>query len=428
MASYWRRSCGGARLRRARRFRAQRARCYIDAALIDLDHNATTPLDPRVADAMAQWLASTDTRRNPSSVHRLGQAARADIEDARRRVAAAVGADAMDVTFCSGGTEADALAVLGVARALRRRGQPWGLLTSPLEHAAVIESAKRLRDEGGCVAFVDVDARGRIAADHVAAMLGQAPEIGLVSLAAANHELGNLYDVRGFVEAARRQDRPVLVHTDAVQALGKVPVDFSAWDVDALSISAHKVGGPTGVGALIHRRELDIASLWGGGSQERGRRPGTEAALSIHGFGRAADLVADRVAASSAVTALRQRLQYGLRHLNVPGITVDVLGDDERHVGNTLCVRFAGCRGELVMINLDLAGIAVSTGSACSVGRVEPSPVVRALGFDAAAAQSVVRFSLGPENTRDDIDAVLAVLPAVLARVRGVAESEGVAL
>ncbi|TPV95042.1 MAG: cysteine desulfurase [Myxococcales bacterium FL481] len=374
---------------------------------------------------MSQWLQETDHRRNPSSVHRPGQLARADLEAARRRIAAALGAEPMEVTLCSGGTEADALAVLGVCRAQRAKAGRAGLLTSPLEHAAVLQSARRLAHDGVAVRFVDVDQVGRIRPEAVAAALARWPDIGVVSLSAANHELGNRYDIPSFVAAAREVSPDVVMHTDAVQAWGKVPVDFAGWGVDALSVSAHKIGGPAGVGALVHRRDLELSPLFGGGAQERGRRPGTEAAVLIQGFAAAAGGVPERLEAAPAVRSLRDRLRDGLLALSRPSREIEVLGDVDEHVGNTVLARFEGCRGELVMMNLDLEGIAVSTGSACSVGRVEPSPVVLALGHPATAANSVVRFSLGPENQAHEIERVLAVLPPVLERVHRASMTDG---
>jgi cysteine desulfurase len=385
-----------------------------------LDHNASAPLDPRVAAGMRSLL--DEPGANPSSVHRRGQRARAVLEGARRRVAAAVGAQPLEVTFTSGGTEADGLAVLGVARALRRKGQPHGVLTSALEHPAVREAVAVLERDGHPRVLVANDGEGRIHPDAVAQTLGRHPEVGLVTLAAANHELGNAYDVAAIVAAVRELRPDVLVHTDAVQAFGKVPVDFDGWGVDLLSVSAHKVGGPAGIGALVHRRHQVIEPLLAGGHHERGRRPGTENLLGAHGFGIAAELAAnERADRHARCRDLRARFLEGLGAVE----GARVLGDPDLHVGNTALVAFEDCDGELLMMNLDLAGFAVSTGAACTAGTLEPSPVVLGLGLGESAARSTLRVSVGPGSEEADIDGLLAALPEVVARVRAAREDAG---
>jgi len=381
--------------------------------VIDLDHNATTPPDPRVRAAMAELLRREDLG-NPGSQHARGRAAREVVEAARRRVAAALGAEPLGVTFTAGGTEADNLAVLGVARALRAAGRPHGVLGSPLEHPAVAAAVARLAAEGHPVELVSVDGAGRIDPDEVGQRLRACPELGLVSLSAANHELGNAYDVSALVAAVRAARPEVAIHVDAVQAVGKLPVSLAAWGVDALSVSGHKLGGPAGVGALVHRRELRVEPLGRGGQQERGRRPGTEATWLVHGFGLAVELAAaEQPQRRAGMAAQRQRLLEGVR-----GLGARIHGDLERHAGNTLNVGFPGCPGELVMMALDLEGIAVSTGAACSSGLAEPSPVLRALGQPPQQAREAVRLSLSPATTDAEIDAVLAALAAVLPRIR----------
>ena len=380
--------------------------------MIDLDHNAGTALDARVGRAMAELLVREDLG-NPSSLHRRGQAARAVVERARRRVAAAVGAEPLEVTFTSGGTEADALAVLGSGRALRRAGQPCGVLTSPLEHPAVLGAARQLEREGHALAMVQPDVAGRITSDAVRAALDVLPEVGLVSLAAANHELGNAYDIAGLAAAVREAAPAAVLHTDAVQALGRVPVNRAAWHVDLLSISAHKIGGPRGIGALVHAKSVAVDPLFGAGHHERGRRPGTEAVLLIHGFGLAAELAeAERQATSAHTRKLRQRLIDGLTALGGR-----IHGDPVEHVGNTVTTAFPGADGHLLMIALDLDGIAVSTGAACDAGSAQPSAVLLALGHTDDAAASV-RVSLSPRSTVADVDGLLEALPRLLARQR----------
>ena len=393
--------------------------CYLGpppGTMIFLDHNATTPLDPRVLERMVAVLGDPALQGNPSSVHAAGQRARGVVERARRGLAAALGCEPLEITFTSGGTEADNLAVLGVGRALRAAGRPCGVLTSPLEHPAVLSAAQQLGREGHPVALVPVDGAGRIAPAAVEAIARDRPEIGLVSLAAVNHEIGNAYPVAALAAAARRGRPEALVHCDAVQALGRVPVDFAGWGVDLLSVSAHKIYGPKGIGALIHRRHLEVAPLFYGGHQERGRRPGTEAPATIAGFARAAELAAaelgERAARARAATA---RLRAGLRDIQ----GARVLGDPEGELGCTTCATFAGCEGQLLLINLDLAGICVSTGAACSAGSLGPSPALLALGLSPEEAGSALRISTGKDTTDAEIDALLAALPEAIARVRG---------
>jgi len=383
-----------------------------------LDHNATTPLDPRVRDVVIAVLGDAALQANPSSVHGPGQRARAVVEQARRAVARAVGAAPLEVTFTSGGTEADNLALLGAARALRAAGRPAGVLTTAIEHPAVLATARALAQEGHPLVLLPVDRCARIDPGALDGLLRAHPEVGLVSLAAANHELGNIYDLPALVRVVRDAAPHALVHSDAVQAFGKIPVDLRGWDLDLLSLSAHKIHGPKGVGALVHRRGLAIDPMLHGGAQERGRRPGSESVALLAGFGVAAGLaVAELEARASHCAALVERLRDGLRRL--PG--AEIHGDPERNTGTTVNVGFAGCDGQLLLINLDLAGIAVATGAACSSGSLAPSPVLLAMGFEPAQARSALRISVGKDTRVDDIDALLAALPEVLARVRGAA-------
>ena len=383
-----------------------------------LDHNATTPLDPRVRDAVISVLCDDRLQANPSSVHGPGQRARAVVEQARRAVARAVGAAPLELTFTAGGTEADNLAILGAARALRAAGRPFGVLTTTIEHPAVLAAARALAREGHTLVQLPVDGRGRVDPDRLAALLRDNPQVGLVSLAAANHELGNAYDIPALVRVVREAAPGALVHSDGAQALGKMSVDLHAWDLDLLSLSAHKIHGPKGVGALVHRRGLTLAPVLHGGPQERGRRPGSESTALIAGFGVAAELAErEREARRAHTLALVERLRDGLERL--PGVTIH--GDRERCTGTTVNAGFAGCDGQLLLINLDLEGFAVATGAACASGSLEPSPVLLACGLDPAAARSALRISVGKDNDVADVDALLATLPELLGRVRGAA-------
>jgi cysteine desulfurase len=295
------------------------------------------------------------------------------------------------------------------------------LLCTVIEHPAVLGAGERLAAEGIGQAFVAVDERGRLAPEAVVAALRANPELGVVSIAAANHELGNRFDIPAIVAAVRAEvERPIVIHSDAVQAFGKVPIAFDAWGLDLMSVSSHKIHGPKGVGALVHRPQLELEPLWLGGSQERGRRTGTESVIGIHGFGVAAGLVARELDERRNIfVPLRERLLAGLR-----ACVADVVihgepgGDHERTLGNTLMASIPGCNGELMLINLDLEGIAVSTGSACNSGKLSGSKVLHALGVAPELASSALRFSLGKDSRAEQVDVLLERLPAIVERVR----------
>lgn len=395
------------------------AKCPVARLMRYLDHNATTPLDSRARAAMERWFEQASWGGNPSSRHGLGREAREQLESARRQVAEATGATALGVTFTSGGTEADNLAVLGGVRGLKTQGRPSGLLTTRIEHPAVTSAARALATDGGAVTWFGVGSQGEIDLERLAETLAADPEIGFVSLAAANHELGNAYDVAQLVATIREIRPEIIIHCDAVQAMGKMAVDLEAWGVDMLSISAHKFGGPTGIGALVHRKTLKLAPCTFGGEQERGRRVGTENVIGIVGMGEAAIWTRCEWPERRAYTqALQQRLVTGLRAM---GARIHGFTDPEQSTGNTVNAAFSGCEGELVTIALDLEGFAVSTGTACSAGSSEPSPVLLGMGCSEQQAMEAIRFSLGPSNVVEDIDALLDLLPTVVDRIRGVA-------
>jgi tRNA (5-methylaminomethyl-2-thiouridylate)-methyltransferase len=380
---------------------------------IYLDHNATTPTRPEAVRAVAGALA--DLPGNPSSLHAAGRAARAAIEAARREVAALAGVAAEEIVFTSGGTEANNLGVRGLARAgAARRGAGAAarphVVSSPLEHPSVRGALEALAPDFD-VSFVAVGARGEITPEALAAALR--PETVLVTLAAANHELGNAYDVAALAAVARAHG--ALFHTDAVQAAGKLPLDLAAARVDAASLSAHKLGGPKGVGAVYVRRGLDLPPLLAGGHQEHERRPGTENVPGIVGFGVAARLAAaERDGVAARVRRLRDRLEERL--LAIPGARVH--GDLDRRVPGTCNVAFAGVPGQLLAIALDLEGVSVSTGAACTSGSLAPSPVLLALGLRAADAGEALRVSLGADTSDDEIERVAALMPSLVERVR----------
>ncbi|HYN03850.1 MAG TPA: cysteine desulfurase family protein [Vicinamibacteria bacterium] len=375
-----------------------------------LDHNATTPIDPLVLDAMLPFLR--DDYGNPSSLHWFGQRARGAVEEARGRVAELLGADPAEIVFTSGGSESDNAALRGAtAKAKPPRA---GVVCTAIEHHAVLNTAKALGEEGRPVAIVRVGEGGAVDAEELAASVSETT--ALVSVMLANNETGVLQPV---AEAARlARARGALVHCDAVQGAGKVVVDVRALGVDLLTLSAHKIYGPKGVGCLYVRRGTPLAALVRGGGQERNRRAGTENVAGVVGFGAAAALARESLPADAVrVEALRDRLEARL--LAIPGARRN--GEGPR-VPNTTNVSFEGVEAEGLLIALDLEGIAVSTGAACAAGGVEPSHVLRAMGLPPERVESSLRLSLGRGTTEADIDhaadIVAAVVAAVVARQR----------
>jgi tRNA (5-methylaminomethyl-2-thiouridylate)-methyltransferase len=380
---------------------------------IYLDHNATSPVRAEVADAMAAALRAGPG--NASSVHGAGRAARAAVEAARRAVAALLGVEADELVFTSGGTEGNNLAIRGLARAAASaRGgdaRPH-VVSSPLEHPSVLGATGALAADGFDVSFVPVDASGAVTPAALRATVR--PGTVLVTLAAANHELGNESDVAALAAVARAAG--ALFHTDAVQAAAWRALALCAAGVDAATISAHKLGGPQGVGAVFVRRGLDLPPLVVGGHQEHERRAGTENVAGLIGFGVAARaVVAERAETAARVLRLRDRLEARL--LEIPGARLH--GDRARRTPGTSNVAFAGAPGQLVSIALDLEGVCVATGAACTSGSLAPSAVVLALGLGAREAGEALRFSLGRDTTEAEIDRVAVLMPELVARVRG---------
>jgi len=374
-----------------------------------LDHNATTPLAPEVVEAMTAALR--DVFGNASSVHRPGQRARAAVDDARAAVAALIGADPGEVVFTSGGTEADNFALRGVADVLGPSGRTH-LVVSAFEHEAVLQTARSLQKRGWDLTLVPVDASGVVSAQAVRAAVRA--DTALVSVMHANNEIGTIQPIVEIAAAAH--ERGILMHTDAVQTVGKIPVEVGTLGVDLLSLTAHKFHGPKGAGALWMRKGVKLAPLLTGGRQERSRRAGTENVPAIVGFGAAARLAAGRLATEGVrQAALRDRLEGGILE-GIPHTTAH--GATAPRVPNTTNISFEGVEAEALLIALDLEGIAVSTGSACSSGTLEPSHVLRAMGLSAHRVQSALRFSLGQGTTPADIDRVLAVLPTLVERLR----------
>ncbi|MGH9410944.1 MAG: cysteine desulfurase family protein [Vicinamibacterales bacterium] len=373
------------------------------------DHNATTPPDPLVVEAVVRALR--DTFGNPSSVHHYGQRAKAVLDDARADVAALVGAEAAEIVFTSGGTEADNLALRGAADALEPTGRRQ-LITTTIEHEAVLNTAKALARRGWTVTHLPVDRSGIVSPAALASAIG--PETALVSVMHANNEIGTIQPIADL--AAIAHEHGALVHTDAVQSAGKIPIDAAALGVDLLSLSAHKFNGPKGTGALWIRRGVRLVATMTGGKHERNRRGGTENVPGIAGMGVAARLArAKLVGESPRVAALRDRLERGVLE-RVPGTSVN--GDAAARVPNTTNISFDGVEAESLLIALDLEGFAVSTGSACSSGTLEPSHVLRAMGFSSHRTQNSIRFSLGAGNTQEEVEQLIAKLPAVVEKLR----------
>jgi cysteine desulfurase len=370
---------------------------------IYLDHNATTPLEPRVLAAMQPWLAGV--HGNPASVHRPGRAAHEALEAARRQVAALVNAKASQVVFTGGGTEADNLALKGVCS-----GTPRGrLLVGAVEHSAVLGPAEALAKQGWKVETVSVDDEGRYDLAALEALL-KAKDVKLVSTMLANNETGVIQDIPALAERTRAAG--ALLHCDAVQAVGKLPVDFTQLGADLMTLSAHKINGPRGVGALIMDRRVDLVPLVHGGGQEQGLRGGTEDLAGIVGFGRAAELAqAELPQRASHARGLRDRLEAEVKKLS----GARVFSADAERLGNTLQFGIAGLDGEWLVMELDKRGIAVSSGSACHSGSGEPSHVLTAMGLEPVIAKGALRVSFGTGNTEADVAAVSAALSDIVA-------------
>jgi cysteine desulfurase len=372
------------------------------------DHNATTPPAPEVTEAMVRAL--TEEFGNASSVHHFGQRAKAVLDEARSAVAALIGAEPAEVVFTSGGTEADNLALRGAVEALESTGRRH-IVASSIEHEAVLNTVKALVKRGWTSTLLPVDATGIVAPSALATAI--TPTTAIVSVMHANNEIGTIQPIADL--AAIAHEHGALFHTDAVQSAAKIPVDVKALGVDLLAISAHKFNGPKGAGALWIRRGTRLISTMTGGKHERNRRGGTENVPGIAGMGVAARLGREKLAANGLrVGALRDRLERGVL-ASVPGTALN--GAPPR-VPNTTNISFEGIEAESLLIALDLEGFAVSTGSACSSGTLEPSHVLRAMGFGSPRTQNSIRFSLGMNNTEAEVDSLLRKLPAVVDKLR----------
>jgi cysteine desulfurase len=388
--------------------------CSIPVNRIYLDHNATTPLHPEVLERMTAVLR--DEFGNPSSVHHFGQRTKAIVDEARAAVAALIGGDASDVVFTSGGTESDNFALRGAAEAMDAAGRRHLIATS-IEHEAVLNTLKALARRGWRTTLLPVDQTGVVSPEALRAAI--ADDTAIVSVMHANNEVGTIQPVADLARIAH--ERGALVHTDAVQSAGKIPVDVKTLGVDLLSVSAHKMGGPKGAGALWMRRGVRLVPVLTGGRHERSRRAGTENVAGIAGFGVAAALAARKLAADAAwLSPLRDRLERGVLAA-VPGTVVN--GGSSPRVPNTTNISFERVEAESLLIALDLAGFAVSTGSACSSGTLEPSHVLKAMGFPAHRTQNSIRFSLGMGNTEADVDRLVGALPGIVEKLRSLSRA-----
>ena len=373
------------------------------------DYNATTPLSPEAAESVV--LATRNLFGNASSVHHFGQQAKAALDDTRSAVAALLNGDPSEVVFTSGGTESDNFAIRGAAEALEATGRRH-LVASAIEHEAVLNTLKALARRGWKTTLVPVDETGVVSPDRVREAVTD--DTALVSVMHANNEIGTVQPIAEIAAAAH--ERGALMHTDAVQSAGKITVDVRALGIDLLALSAHKFNGPKGAGVLWVKRGTRLLPLVTGGKHERNRRAGTENVPAVAGLGVAArQAIAKMASEAMRVGALRARLEDGiLRH--VPGTSVN--GSRGERIPNTTNISFDRVEAESLLIALDLEGVAVSTGSACSSGTLEPSHVLRAMGFPTHRTQNSLRFSLGLFSTEDEVDRVVALLPGLVEKLR----------
>jgi len=372
------------------------------------DYNATTPVDREVLDAMLPFF--TEGYGNASSIHSAGQNARAAVESARASVATLIGAKPSEIVFTSGGTEADNLAVLGFVAAMRREKKH--VICSPIEHHAVLNAVEALEKQGVEVTWLPVSSDGIVDPEDVRRALR--PETVLITVMHANNELGTIQPIAEIGRIAFESN--VYFHSDAVQSAGKIPIDVNELKVDLLAISAHKLYGPKGMGALYVREDTPLEPLFFGGTHERDRRPGTENVPGIAGFGKAAEIARAHLTSDVArIAALRDRFEEGIL-ARVPESHVN--GGRARRVANTANITFPHAAGESLVIAFDLQGVQCSGGAACSSGAILPSHVLRAIGLPRDEAKSTLRFSLGRFTTSEDVDYALEAIPAVVERLR----------
>jgi cysteine desulfurase len=377
--------------------------------MIYLDHNATTPVDPAVAEKMAWFLR--EHFGNPSSLYPIGRRAKELITEAREQVAAVLGVDRGEIFFTGSGTESDNFAIFGALEASPGKDE---FVTSAIEHPAVIETAKAVERRGGKVTYLPVDAYGSISLDDLRSAL--TPKTGLVSIMHANNEIGTIEPIADVVRIAH--ERAIPVHTDAVQSLGKIDVDARKLGVDFLTVSAHKIYGPKGVGALYVKRGASICPFLRGGRQERGLRAGTENTAGIIGFGEAVRVLEEKGRKERArIEHLAEKLKAGIEK-RIPGARFN--GHPTNRIKSTINFAFPGLEAEAILLALATKEIYVSTGSACSEESEEVSHVLRAIGLPPEIARSAIRMSLGRSNTEADIDTVLHELPEIIRKLKSI--------
>jgi cysteine desulfurase len=385
-------------------------------SLIYLDYNATTPMDPRALESMIPYMR--EYYGNPSSIHSYGSKAKAALDESRERVSELISAKPKEIVFTSGGSESNNSAIIGAAIALKEKGNH--LITTEIEHASILETFRFLGNHGFKVTLLGVDHHGLIDLDELGESITD--ETILVSVMFANNETGVVMPINEI--AAIVKEKGIIFHTDAIQALGKMNINLNDISVDMLSVSSHKIYGPKGVGAIYIKNKLRIDPFIHGGGQERGMRSGTENVPAIVGFGKACEIVKEELKSQKSevrIKGMRDRLHNGITD------KIDCLklnGHPEKRLPNTLNLSFEDVEGESLVINLDLEGIAVSTGSACSEGNVDPSHVLLAMGLSKQQASSSIRFSFGRFNEEKDVDRVLEVLPRIVERIRRVKKSE----
>lgn len=374
---------------------------------IYLDNAATTALSPKVLEAMMPYL--TTVYGNPSSVHAFGQEAKKGLDAARDQVAAALNCTPGEVIFTGCGTESDNTAILGVAEKYKNKGKH--IITSSVEHHAVLHTCEHLQKQGYEVTYLPVDEYGRVTAEQVREALRE--DTILVTIMFANNEVGTVMPIPEI--AAVCHEKGVLFHTDAVQAIGHVPVDVKAMGIDMLSLSAHKFHGPKGVGALYCRKGIKLPSYIMGGAQEKGRRAGTENVAGIVGLGAAIKLACDNLSENAAkMTILRDRLMRGLAE--IPEVKLN--GHPTERLPNNVNYSMKYIEGESILLKLDLSGIAASSGSACTSGSLDPSHVLLAMGLPHEIAHGSVRLTLGDDTTQEDIDYTIEQLKEIVAYLR----------
>ncbi len=375
---------------------------------IYMDHSATTPVHPAVLEAMLPYF--TKNFGNASSVHSFGRDAKNAIESAREKIADFIGAQPNEIIFTSGGTESDNFAIEGVAFENSKKGNH--IITSVIEHHAVLNTCKHLESHGFQVSYVSVDEHGIVDLDHLKSLIRD--ETILITIMHVNNEIGTIEPISEISAIAK--ENGIILHTDAVQSVGKIPVNVNDLGIDLMTMSAHKIYGPKGVGALYIRKGTKIEPLIRGGHHERNRRAGTENVPGIVGFGKAVEVAsADMEQESRRMWELTERLKYGLQE------KIEYVYENShptRRVPNIVNLSFDYVEGESIILNLDIKGVAASTGSACTSGALDPSHVLTALGLCASTAQGAVRFSLGRDNTTEDVDYIIDIMPEIINKLR----------